>query len=131
MFFFFFSGYSVTFSLVINPKKYLFYKHFFVCLQIVVGFSLVVDEPLLGGFRGRLSLFVQFSLLNQELFLSRSGAELPSSGVGFSVHDDSLGLADESVVASSHLAGSQLSDSHRHRLTLSGDQNHFLPDLVS
>jgi hypothetical protein len=67
--------------------------------------------------------------LDQELLLRRSGTQSPSSGVGFTIHDDSLGLGNTSVVAGSYISGGHLGNSNSDSFTLGGDQNNFLTDL--
>jgi hypothetical protein len=61
--------------------------------------------------------------------LGGSGAESPSSGVGFSVHDDSLGLGNNTVVARIYIGGRHLGDGDSDGFTLGGDQDDFLSDL--
>jgi hypothetical protein len=77
--------------------------------KVVVLIGNVVLEPALWGFWSWLSVLVELSrltltqdyslYLDQEFLLGGSWAESPSSWVGFSVHDDSLGLGNNTVVA--------------------------------
>lgn len=67
--------------------------------------------------------------MDKVLLLGGSGSESPLSGISTSVHDDSLGLGDNTVIAGSDIGGSHLGNSQSNSFTLGGDQNDFLADL--
>lgn len=80
--------------------------------QVVILLVVVVNQPVLRRISVGLTVFLQKALLNQLLFALSSWPLLPLSGVGLSIHDDSLSLGNNSVIASSNLSRSHLSDGH-------------------
>lgn len=97
--------------------------------DVVVLFVNVVNGPVSGGLSVGLATLVEESVLDEGFLAESSGSEAPAFRVEFSVHDDSLGLGDDSVIAGSELGGGHLSDRNSDGLTLCRDEDDFLADL--
>jgi hypothetical protein len=67
--------------------------------DVVVLLAVVVLQPVLGSARVRLAVLLELTRLNQFLFALGVRTLLPLPGVGLAVHDHSLRLGNNSVVA--------------------------------
>lgn len=72
---------------------------------------------------------IEESLVDENLLSHGSGSLSPGSWVEVSIHDDSLGLADDSVVAGGDLGGGHLGDGEGDGLSLGGDDDDILVEF--
>ena len=72
---------------------------------------------------------IKSNYADERLLLGSSRAESPLSGISASVHDNSLGLGDDTVVTTSDIGSGHLSNSQGDSFTLGGDQNDLLSNL--
>jgi len=77
----------------------------------------------------RLAVFLKESVLDEGFLAESSWSESPSLGVEISVHDNSFGFGDDTVIASSELRGCHLSDGNGNSFSLSGNDDYFLADF--
>ena len=61
--------------------------------------------------------------------MSYDGTKTPLSGISVSLHDDTLDLGDDAVIARGHDSGGHLSDGERDSLALRGHDGDMLADL--
>jgi len=97
-----------------------------------VGGLVGVSEEKLPGFGSRVghsSVLVELALLLEISLLLGEGAELPLLLVDVTVHDDTLGSGNDSVVASGDSGGGHLGDRNGDGLTLGGDDNDLGSDF--
>jgi hypothetical protein len=73
--------------------------------------------------------YVEGTGLLHLLLLGRNRSHSPSPGVKVALHDDTLDLGDDTVVARRHLNGRHLRVCERNRLTLGGHENNLLVNL--
>jgi hypothetical protein len=76
--------------------------------EVLVLFVIVVSQPVLRSLRVGLSVLFQFTFLDQELFSLGSWAFLPLSWIGLSVHDDSFGLGNNTMITAANFGSCHL-----------------------
>ena len=87
---------------------------------------------LLPGGRGGLvgtTVLVELARLLHLLLGGGGRAQSPAAGVEVTLHDATLDLGNNTVVARGHLDGGHLSDTDGNSLTLGGDENDLLVDI--
>ena len=67
--------------------------------DVVVFFVVVVFNPILRGISIGFTVLLQLAELDQLLFTTGMGSFLPFTGVSLTIHYNSLGLGNNSVIA--------------------------------
>jgi len=81
------------------------------------------ESPSLGGRVGKSSEFVELVVLLEGFLFLGERSELPLLLVDITVHNDTLGASDDTVIAGGNGGGGHLGDGEGNGLTLGGDQD--------
>mmetsp|Transcript_57746 Transcript_57746/g.101452 ORF Transcript_57746/g.101452 Transcript_57746/m.101452 type:complete len:376 (+) Transcript_57746:317-1444(+) len=130
----------VLLLLVTASHLVLFVSLFVLLLLVLLHLSLATSggtggsralqrQVVSGGLVVLAAVLVQLALLDQSLLALGNRTQTPPSGISVSLHDDTLDLADHTVVNSGHHRRGHLSYAHRHRLSLGGDHNNLVSGL--
>jgi len=87
------------------------------------------ESPSLGGRVGKSSEFVELVVLLEGFLFLGERSELPLLLVDITVHNDTLGASDDSVIAGGNGGGGHLGDGEGNGLTLGGDQDDLAANL--
>ncbi len=101
------------------------YRSSLLLYQVVIFLVVVVNQPILRGLSVGLTIFLKKTMLYQLLLSLGSRSFLPLPWISLSIHDDSLCLGNHSMIASSYLCSSHLSNSYSYSFSL-GRHDHNL-----
>ena len=87
------------------------------------------ESPSLGGRVGKSSEFVELVVLLEGFLFLGERSELPLLLIHVTVHNDTLGASDDSVIAGGNGGGGHLGDGEGNGLTLGGDQDDLAANL--
>jgi len=87
------------------------------------------ESPSLGGRVGKSSEFVELVVLLEGFLFLGERSELPLLLVDITVHNDTLGASDDTVIAGGNGGGGHLGDGEGNGLTLGGDQDDLAANL--
>lgn len=87
--------------------------------KVLIFFVIVVNNPVLWSINIWLSVLLKFTFFDKGLFSLGSWSFLPFSGISLSVHDNSFGFSNNTMITATNFTGSHLGDGNSNSFTLS------------
>ena len=97
--------------------------------DVVVFFVVIVFDPILRCISIGFTVLLQLTELNQLLFTAGMWSFLPFTGVSLTIHYNSLGLGNNTVIAGSDFGGCHLRNSYCNGFSLCGHNDDLGSDI--
>ena len=107
------------------------YRSSLLLYQVVIFLVVVVNQPILRSLSVGLTIFLKKTMLYQLLLSLGSRSFLPLPWISLSIHDDSLCLGNHSMITSSYLCSSHLSNSNSYSFSLSRHDHNLSTNVDS